>query len=289
MKAWRCSDAAAGDTGIILYRVTGDYGGATLLIIRREGMRDLDRFRRCGRSAATSARGAFEPGSIAIRDRAAIIQQNYRTATLHLLRLGAFGYAVAAYPDRWSGRPTIGLVEGGIFGIRAVTYPTTRVEVAGRNIISSRASEIIAALQARGASIRGGELETDERVVGSVKLSPPVGLSGVTEIEVSAVADHAYQIVYTIAGEQEYMTYVRLLDERYGSSQVRNSEDMPGCRTRYWESGQVGILGAFCRDRGYELTFVNSVVSEQLQDYREHLRQPPASPASEPRIDPDNM
>jgi hypothetical protein len=289
-RAWQCTDRAPDDTAVILLHLVGQYGSEpNLLIVIGDGLRNLDALRACtGRNYRVGGEvGAFEASSIAEQDRLSITR-GYLPQTVHLLRIAGLGYFVSYSPDRHEGRSMVEVAEGLIFNIRRPSYPSTRVEIAGRNLLTSRAAQVIAALEERGARVVSRTTPSETRT--SVELSPPIGLEGVTKVTVISFSQHVWQVEYTMAGQPDYMTYVGLLDQRYGRSTVENGQSSTRrqCRERYWESGNVSILGSFCPADGYILTFLNNVVHDQVEAFRQYLRRPtPGEPVR--RVDPDNL
>jgi hypothetical protein len=289
-RAWNCTDVEPNDTIVILLHLVGQYGSEpNLLVVIGNNLRNLDRLRACSGKDYLVGRemGAFEASSIAVQDRLSITR-GYLPQTVYFLRIAGPGYFVSYSPERHEGRDMIRVAEELIFDIQRPTYPTTRVEIAGQNLLTSPARQIIAALEERGARVTSRSTPSEIRT--DVELSPPVGLEGVTKVTVHSLNQHVWQVEYTMAGLPDYMTYVRLLDERYGRSTVESGQasERRQCRDRYWESGNVSVLGTFCPAEGYVLTFLNNVIHDQVEAYRRHLRRPAATP-EELRVDPDNL
>lgn len=292
-RAWRCTDQESDDTFILLMHLVSDRGyGASepnLLIIGNRSMSNLDRFRTCDMAARHIARGrgAFDPASIAVQDRLTIMR-NYSPISLTLLRIAGSGRAVAGYPDTFEGTPIVRFAEEALFGITRPTYPRTSVEIAGANLVSSRADDVVAALENRGARVTERPVGND--VVRRTVLTPPIGLDGVTQVEITALNQHVWYVEYKISDLDAYMTFVGLLDERYGASSPRNGtvEGRRDCRDRWWDSGSVTIHGAYCPARGYNLWFTNVIVSDQRDAYVAHM-DAPANQDEQRRIDPDNL
>lgn len=288
LRSWKCTNGEGGDTGVILYRVTESSSASTMLVIESRNLATLDAFRSCSSgSLPMSEQRRFDPGSIPVRDRASIWTTGYRTVAFTLLGLGDRAFAVAAYPEHLSTYSALAIAEVGLFGVERELRPSTRAEVAGENVIDSPASTIVAALQRRGANVIERDPEID--LVETVILTPPVGLQGVRQVEVSSVNDHVEQIVYRIETSQDYLAFVQLLDDRYGRSSEGPARHMTGCQVRHWASGHVELIGARCAGDRFELSFVNSIASRQLAAYQAHLRRPAEQPAEQRRIDPDNL
>lgn len=291
-RAWRCTDREAGDTFLLLMHLVPDRGYAAsepnLLMIGNATMSNLDRFRLCGLTSrhTSDSSGTFDPASIAVQDRLTI-ERRYLTTPLTLLRISGSGIAVAGYPESFEGTSIVPFAEQALFGISRPSYPFTSVEIAGANLIRSRAADVVAALESRGARVTERD---DDQIVRRTVLTPPVGLDGVTEVEITAFNQHVWHVEYEISDLAAYMTYVGLLDERYGRSSVRNGtvEGRRDCRDRWWDSGNVTIMGSYCPSSGYRLWFTNVIVSDQRDAYVAHL-DAPANSQERRRIDPDNL
>lgn len=288
-RIWRCSDRAAEDTFVYLTRFVGDYGSEpNLLIVTNSGLTDLAPLRACGASAlpASGSVGAFDSSSIALKDRVTITRK-YLPQQVYLLGIGAEGNLVAFYPDRFESTPMLEAAERIMFGYQRPRYPTTQVEIAGKNLIASPADAVISALESRGARVTSREQPTPFR--SDTHLTPPVGLEGVTKVTIHAFERHVQEVVYTLSGLQDYMAYVALLDGRYGASTAENGTgESKACRNRYWESGNIGIFGEYCPQDDYRIWFFNHVVRDELEAYRDFLRRPP-SQSPRRKVDPDNL
>jgi hypothetical protein len=294
-RSWLCTDREVDDTAVMLNHMVSRYGDEpNLLIIESPALSSLSPFRTCGaREMSGGVRdGEFDPGSIAVRDRLTIMR-DYRMLTLHLLRIAGAGSMVSGYPDRLEGTPVVEIAETGLFGIRRESYPSTGVEIAGRNLITSPARDVVAALEARGARITSRE--PSSQLAQTIVLTAPVGLDGVSSISVHTLGQHVSQVHYEITGLEAYQSFVGLLDERYGRSTAENgrTSDRRECRDRFWFSGKITIGGQYCPTTGYGIWFTNMVVDAQREAHVAYLRRMQADRAGTPsrrrRIDPDNL
>jgi hypothetical protein len=288
-RSWRCSDQEANDTFVYLTHLVGGYGSEpNLLIVSNSGLADFARLRACGPSAvpASGSVGAFDSSSIALKDRVTITRR-YLPQQVYLVGIGTENNLVAFYPERFESMPMLEAAEQIMFGYQRPSSPTTQVEVAGKNLIASPADEVISALESRGARVTSREQPTPLR--SDTHLTPPLGLEGVTKVTIGAFERHVADVEYTLTGLQDYMAYVALLDGRYGTSTAENGAgESKACRNRYWQSGNISILGEYCPPDDYRIGFFNDVVSDELEAYRELLRRPPdRSPRR--TIDPDNL
>lgn len=295
-RAWLCTDRAQGDTSVILlrivstsrYAVTGN--DPVFLIVTQDDFGDLDRLRQCPGFRASGTRQPFVPGSIAARD-SMIVTHDYRVRTVHLLNVAGTGRLISASSDRMEGEESVALAERITMGITRSSYPTTSVEIAGANLIRSAASDIIVALEGRGARVTG-RTEPVPGLMVDTTLSPPTGLDGVLSVIVRSFNRHVDHVRYRLNGEANYMTYVGLLDARYGRSSPRNGTgQFAACRYRSWTSGDVTVTGSFCPDTGHSIWFNNMVVDRQSEQFNARLDERSRSPQTpqRPRIDPDNL
>ena len=294
-RLWLCTDQEAGDTSVMLTHLVSRYGEEpNLLTIEGPALTSLRPFRLCGvqEPARGNRVGEFNPGSIAIQDRL-VMTRDYRVATIDLLRIAGLGTAVSGYPERLEGTALVEIAEAGLFGIRRQSYPSTSVEIAGRNLINSPAREVVAALEARGARVVSSDPLS--QVAHATVLTPPLGLDGVSRVTVQALGQHVLQIHYRVTGLAEYQNFIGLLDERYGRSAAQSGResDRRNCRDRFWFSGKITIVGEYCPATGYGIWFNNMVVDEQRRAHLAHLRSLQANPTPDTsrrrRIDPDNF
>lgn len=285
---WICSNREANDGYILLLQLQARFGqGPVILVVKDLGFGNMSPLRQClDRGVRITTPDGFESSSIAVRDRVTVTR-DYLPQTVFQLGIADENYLVAFHPERADASPVIEEVEQGLFGISRPSYPTTSVEIAGQNLLRSSAAQVVASLEARGAHVLS-RTEAD-LYRGTIELSPPIGLDGVTKVTVRTAGAHIVDVEYAIRDNAAYLAYVEILDQRYGRSTARvaTASERRDCRDRYWESGTVSIGGTFCTSSGYRLLFLNRAVFDQIEQYGEFLRRP--RPANRPRIDPDNL
>lgn len=295
-QSWTCTDASPRDSRVLLFRQAQGYPQFTALIISSPRLTSLAHLQQCptveatrsrwsmtapalpvdgfrrrpdeaiGRDGASGSAAVFEPGSIVLRERLPV-RINYSTTNLYLLGFDSAAYVVAASPEGFGSTTAIAEIERGLFGIRRESYPTTVVEIAGKNLISTPTEEIVAALLSRGATQIGRE---DGSISTKVRMSPPVGLTGVDRVTVESIGRHAWEVEYRLAGADDYTRFVALLDGRYGRSSQRAStvQARRACRLRGWSAGKVEIIGETCPDSQPTIRFVNFVQIRQFRGQR---------------------
>lgn len=259
----------------------------------------LDGFRGCPSAEVSAYRRAvearrtqppaFDPGSILVQDRLTI--GPYLGVTLTYLDVAGRGTIVTGWPgsaySAVHGRVTpVSAIEQISFGVTRQDYQSTQVEIAGQNLYTTPAPEIIAALQGRGSTISATTTPNDRHK--TTTLTAPVGLDGVTRIEVESLNRHTLAVTYHLEGLTQYTTYASLLDGRYGRSTVSNGTGATNrnCRYRRWVSGAIIIRGEYC-PAASAIIFTNQVAELQLFQAAARARRP-AQP-NRPIIDPDNL
>jgi hypothetical protein len=222
---------------------------------REEGLSPFYRVRPDLASRARTNEPPFDPASILVQDRWGV--GRYGDQMVTLLGLGGPATIVAGYPQTAYSNGEVStpveLVERGLYGVSRQSFGYTSVEIAGKNLYSTPAPEIIVALQERGSTIISSTQEPG-RSIRMTYLSPPTGLDGVTRVQVQMLNRHTLMLAYFIRGEADYMTFVGLLDGRYGRSTARagtgtgtgTGTENRSCRFRSWRSGSVNITGELC-------------------------------------------
>lgn len=280
---WWCasSESASGEGRILLQLVRAPGEGITLLV-GGAGLVSLDRLRACGRAVGDGSK--FEAGNVAHRDQ---LTYDYGTRAFTLLGMGPHAIGVA-YSGRRFGNDslTAGLLQG-LFGIKAVSYPSTRVRLAGVDQLATDVFALVQAFERRGSAIMSSKGQ--DKGFPEWTLTAPTGLPGVTKVEISGFVRHMLDTSYQLASLPDYERYVSLLDGEYGTSSRSTSD---GCAVRSWTAGKITILGRHCaRDGRSKITFYNDVAGDQLDQYAKMIeRDRAAKPqAKKPVIDRDNF
>jgi hypothetical protein len=294
-KRWTCGSGEDQVTVALFHLVQES---VDVIMFRGPSTTTLEGFRNCRRDSFAavprrrSSVGAaplvieddlpFEPASILVQERMDVGESYGRRVQLMGFERGEF--IIAGNPDTdLSSNSPARIVEQALFGVSRRSYASTSVEIAGRNLYSSSASAIVRAFQSRGSTITR---DATEGGLHTVVLTAPVGLEGVSRIEVESTRRHTMSVAYFLSGVTEYTTFTGLLDGRYGRSTVVSGTGAErACRRRSWSSGAASILGEFCPNTGYRIMFLNEVVLEQINAAANH--RPP--PAQRRRIDPDNF
>jgi len=278
---WVCADDPATEAlefvQISLIRTPGE---STNLLIATVGLETLDMLRAC-RDPRLSDGTRFEPGNVTLRDQM-VLDRIGPVLTLANSGPGtvSFLYTRPRFgPDAgWEA----GVVDGG-FGIKRVDGPATKVRLAGLNPIEVPAQAIVAAFQARGATLSG--TDDIDTALPEWTLTAPIGLAGVRQVKVNGYIGHVMDVEYRFATTAEYERFVALLDGEYGASSRKAVEQ---CTHRWWFSGQVSIRGRHCPD-GDTVEFNNDVASSQLVQLVDKQKADDArrSGAEKPVIDAD--
>ncbi|WP_205481584.1 hypothetical protein [Sphingomonas arenae] len=262
-RTWDCKTEDGKPATVGLLRVEdGPRAGTVVWYALQPELESLDSIRPCHpQPAYISPVSRFDAGSIAVRDRLSV-KQRIGSTDLSLLSFGPIGIAVAGTGYQ---RHAEQLVEEAVFGFSRPFSPSTSVEIAGRNLVSSSAKDIVDALIARQATLKA---TSDEYPFLEYQLSPPVGLEGVSEISVKAAGQLATQVIYNVADLASFMTYVELLDDKYGKSTLEAGTGQDkNCKFRLWESGKAYIVSESCSGSKFQITFFNQVATDQIAAY----------------------
>jgi hypothetical protein len=279
---WCAGNESASGEGRILIKLVRTPGEGITLLVGGAGLVSLDRLRACGRGVGDGSK--FEAGNVAHRDQ---LTFDYGTRAFTLLGMGPHTIGVA-YSGRRFGNDSlaVGLLQG-LFGIEAVSYPSTRVRLAGVDPLSTDVFALVQAFEKRGSVIMSSKGQ--DQGFPEWALTAPTGLPGVTQVEISGFVRHMLDTSYQIASLDDYQRYVTLLDGEYGTSSRSTSN---GCAVRSWTAGKVTILGRHCaKDGTNKITFYNDVAGDQLDQYAKMIeRDREAKPeAKKPVIDRDNF
>lgn len=295
MRAWSCGTGADA-VEVSMVRLVNDNLNMRVIVFAGANITSLDGFRSCRvanpiyRRTTISGEPPFDPESILVQDQFAL--DRFSDLQVTFLGISGPGVIVAGFPGSSitvAGRVTpVTLAERGMFGVTRGTYSSTAVEIAGQNLFSSPAQAIIAALESRGATVTGHTVSASG-ALHITTLSPPTGLEGVSRVQVQHLNRHTLMVSYFLRAEADYTAFVGLLDGRYGRSTVRNGTQPANrtCRFRTWRSGVVRIVGEYCPDTGYAISFNNDVTTDQLSQTAAH--RPDPEPRRRPQIDPDNL
>lgn len=253
-------------TGIALYVLTFDFT-------------DFSRFRNCP-GGPFRVSETFVPGDVLKRGTLAPrgIGPQFTLLSRGGEELSIFYSTVNGYSDPFGNvyRRTLG-------GYEAKSYVQTSVRIAGKNLLSTPAPEMIEAMTARGAQVTG----TEQRgLLDKWTLSSMVGLGGVSSIVVSAYQRHITTVEYLLESVDDYRSFMALLDQQYGRSTPVNDK---GCTYRTWTSGDALIVGEVCNGRA-RISFNNRVALDQGAAVAKQMRGSGTASKSPPRpsVDRDN-
>lgn len=279
-RSWKCDDRTTADTLIF-----ADRDGALFYVSAIVPRDILDSFSSC--PGVESAAKQFDRDSIAYRGGAQIRFGSYGISRREVLFYELAGLRVVGTGSGYSERATKMFLEGAFYGYSRPTIASSSVEIGGKPLYGTPAKEIIDALMARGS-----RLLTDKGVsegAGKVtSLTAPIGLEGVTEIEVVSIGPHASTVRYTLAGTAAYEAIVAALDEKYGRSTRSGAQR---CTTRQWNASTfsaVRIIGEHCADSA-RVWFDNRVVRNQFDEFGAWLKEVSKDTPRKPSIDKDNI
>lgn len=279
--SWVCQDDPATETiEFANLQLIREPGSRITLLVGAVNMSDLGRLQAC--SPTYRIENTFDPGSILFRG--SLSDSSYRTwGMIHLLSEGPQGVAILYTSETRSVGSRASEATEGIFGFTPRSYPRTDIEVAGKNIVSTPAREVLVALQDRGAKV----LETvdDDGETAIWELGPILGLNGVDRITLMESYRHVLMVKYRFESVDAYRQYLPLLDSKYGVSRPVKDE---GCTLRQWKSGDGGIMGKVCGTAAPELTLYNDIALEQVNAISK-LKKEKATSKRGPTIDRDNF
>lgn len=118
-----------------------------------------------------------------------------------------------------------------------------------------------------------------------VVLTPPVGLSGVKEIESVSLNDHFYEMNYIFNSTADYLDSIGLLDQKYGAS-TRKIDGQ--CTGRRWLAGDLAIIGVHCPNVSDIVTFVNVIGRKQISAFEKQQGVANSPPRRRNAVDSDN-
>lgn len=269
--SWKCEDDPQ----------TDQFDGGSILLVREPGSptslivfaveADLEKIRACN-PARYRVTDEFRPGNVLRRGSIAI--GGGKSLTL-----------------LWGGSDSLNAVyTGGIgddlaeaLGGYRPESSTTRIEVAGKNLISTPVRELLAAIEGRGAKII--ETTGDEEN-GIWELSPMIGLSGVQRIKVQGFLRHTMMVTYSFDSVNSYKAYIPLLDDEYGAS---SPSKVDSCTVRFWKSLDAAIVGKVCPGKDPVMLLSNRIASNQFLAIAKKIREEPETKRAEPAIDRDNF
>ncbi|MCA1749263.1 MAG: hypothetical protein ABR601_09685 [Parasphingopyxis sp.] len=225
---------------------------------------------------------SFVPESIARRFSVRVPRASARA---FVLGAEPFHVSLLVVTSSYSAEGTLQDIERLVFGIEPEYLANTEVEVSGVNLISYPLNQIIESLLSRNSIILSSSNEGD--FISEYRMSPPIGLPGVSELRLMGAVAHAMVVEYTIPNISDYERYIELLDVDYGLSARRTDGD---CTTRVWSSGDVHILGRYCSNAGSTIRFTNLPALRQIGEYFDYIEEQSDSPSEQdPPIDRDNL
>ena len=193
-----------------------------------------------------------------------------------------------AYTGRRFGSDEIGRgVVRELFGGNSEPCPATAVRLAGVDPLSTDVFDLVAAFEKRGSSIVSSNDPGNQ--IPEWKLSAPIGLPGVTTVEITGFVRHLFKATYNLASVSDYERYVLLLDQEYGESRRSTNS---GRAVRYWSAGRMAIVGRHCaKEAKSTIAFHSEVAADQLTAYVEKKEKNKVAKPSpdKPTIDRDNF
>jgi hypothetical protein len=283
---WSCpDDPTTADVfeGAMIF-LNREPGADAHLIVLTLDRTNLDVLRGCGIVGMRDGE-KFAAGNVALRDR---VTMGYAGPRLTLTSVIPEGVAAIISDTKYVSEDP--MVEGmwtGLHGIVVETSPWTSVRLAGQNPLTSKATAIVSAFESRGSKI----LSTDDagKTIPTWKLSPPVGLAGVSEVSITGFVEHFLRAEYVMGTTSDYERFVGLLDAEYGKS-TRTPKG--ACTYRWWESGRMTIMGEHCPGKSDLLRFTSITAADQLQQVLEKIEADEAKsgkPNAKPTIDGDML
>lgn len=229
---------------------------------------------------------SFEPKSVVYVGGVSVLDPiSFQRTKLHQLRFSSANIILSAI-----GTESLETTEQLMFGYKRPTAASGRVEIAGKDIVRFRASDVVKALNERGSAVTN---ETNEADFIITKLTPPIGLQGVSEITITHVNDHVVRTEYAMKDLASYTTMLRAMESKYGASLAQKSDE--GCDTDGWSSfldEDSSIFGQRCNGSN-RFQLINTLMLGQLviagKIVLEHLKESDEPHPVKPSIDRDNF
>lgn len=249
-----CSPAGAGEQQIWI-SLTRAPGFGISLLLSTFGLETLDALRSCASSPFKDAE-SFSSRSIVVRDRLKASDG----ASLTLINAGPASVSHVYSASGFNAAQIERAYQTAFMGIAPPLAPRSAVRLEGVDPLQLRASKLIDRLQENGGHLvstgRPDARETVTCVLGGTIMI------GAGSVCVHGVFDHIWSITYRLAHRSDFALAVQRLRAQLGAPLSDRDGD---CSIYWWQSGDMLARASFCRqDRG-NITFINSIVSQQRE------------------------
>lgn len=282
VKSWICGPENA-PSELLLAREKGVLGEYVNLVVQDDAL-SLHDIRRC-LHLQTPDQPHFNPVSLVEADQVTVVSPDRKVFTR--LTHGSLHYIAGSNSLSDEG---LKIVESAFFQIERPGSASGRVEVAGKNIISTPVDEVVQALKQRGS-----EFVREDSPGGGwyrqIELTAPTGLDGVLSVEIEAGGRHIFSVTYVVRDIPAYEALIAAMEGKYGDSMRVPAKDGK-CVHRFWESlanSDSTVIGSYCAGRA-TIELVNTVAMQQEMAVARKFSEPAPPDISKRRmIDRDNF